>query len=639
MHDVSPSSDLSQASSYAAPQGHTATKVDQWLGTTIDGRYRVIELIGHGGMGVVYKVEHLRIGRIAAMKVLHGELAQDPGVITRFRHEAKAVSMLHHPNTVQIFDFGTTDGALYLIMEYCRGNDLSAVIENHGPLEVHRLAPLMGQICGSLSEAHSLGIVHRDLKPENILVTRTQRGRDFVKVLDFGLAKIGERDEASDITGRGLIIGTPYYMSPEQIRGDPVDARSDIYSLGATMYTALTGVPPFVANTPVGVLSKHLTAPVVPPSQCEGVANIPAQIDDLVVRAMAKSPRDRFQSIAEFIDANEKAYATFLSASQKGALRPLSPWGINRPLSVSDSVHFGIESDVRLRRTDLDSYQRSMRRGRRLRIALVPLVLLCVLGVGIYTTMIRPGKPKTEEHEPNNDIYEATRIHSRLPVAGYLGKRITKAEPDRDYYRLEPPPTVDGTTHITVTSTPLPNIDIELLLFDDSGKLLFTADEGGIGLGEAIRNYRIRSPVIAMISESARNAPQLPTENVSDQYTITATYGRITNTMEIEPNNTAGTSTSLSEVRPITGHLDGRRDQDWFRFTGKTGTYLLNIEDANNIPVTWQIVPGKSSRLRKKKVTLNTGDILILSREDHKLPYGQPLPGASSPYTIRLSAK
>ncbi|HEX5063332.1 MAG TPA: protein kinase, partial [Kofleriaceae bacterium] len=158
-----------------------------WLGKIVDGRYRVLEVIGRGGMGVVYRVEHLRMGKVAAMKVLHRDLAGDPDVIGRFEREAAAISKLFHPHTVQVFDFGTAGEALYLIMEFVRGIDLAQMIQRDGPMPWSRAAPLLAQVCGALQEAHELGIVHRDLKPENVLITRTAGGRDYAKVLDFGL--------------------------------------------------------------------------------------------------------------------------------------------------------------------------------------------------------------------------------------------------------------------------------------------------------------------------------------------------------------------------------------------------------------------------------------------------------------------
>src|SRR4029079_16853247 len=188
----------------------------------VDGRYRVLEVIGRGGMGVVYRVEHLRMGKVAAMKVLHRDLAHDPEIVQRFEREAAAISKLHHPHTVQVFDFGTAQGALYLIMEYVRGLDLARIIGRDGPMPWARCAPLLAQICGALQEAHELGIVHRDLKPENVLITRTTGGRDYAEVRDFARAETAPRGAPTRQTERNAIVGTPYFMAPEQIRGEDV---------------------------------------------------------------------------------------------------------------------------------------------------------------------------------------------------------------------------------------------------------------------------------------------------------------------------------------------------------------------------------------------------------------------------------
>ena len=198
---------------------------DRLIGATVDGRYRVIERIGAGGMGAVYKVEHLAMGKLAAMKVLHSSLTQDREVAQRFRREAEAVSKLSSPNTVQVFDFGESGGSSYLVMELVKGEDLGAILRRDGPMPFARLAPMLIQVCDALSEAHEAGIVHRDLKPENLLVSRARDGRDVVKVLDFGLAKLRDSEELNQVTARGSLIGTPFYMSPEQIRADELDAR------------------------------------------------------------------------------------------------------------------------------------------------------------------------------------------------------------------------------------------------------------------------------------------------------------------------------------------------------------------------------------------------------------------------------
>ena len=281
----------------------------QWLGRVVDGRYRVREVIGRGGMGVVYRVEHLRMGKVAAMKVLHHDLAGDPDIVDRFEREAAAVSKLHHPHTVQVFDFGTYQGALYLLMEYVRGLDLGRILRRDGPIPWPRCAPLLAQICGALQEAHELGIVHRDLKPENVLSTRTTRGHDYAKVLDFGLAKLERRGVPSAETARNAMVGTPYFMAPEQIRGDEVDARTDLYSFGALMFELLTGEHLYSGSTAVGVLTKHLTAEPDAPSMRAPKLGIPPAVDHLCRKALARDPADRWQSAGELAEAIEEIYA------------------------------------------------------------------------------------------------------------------------------------------------------------------------------------------------------------------------------------------------------------------------------------------------------------------------------------------
>jgi len=287
---MTPSTALAATGQVEAIADRRLTDSNQaWLGKIVDGRYRVIEVIGRGGMGVVYRVEHLRMGKIAAMKVLHRDLASDPDVVQRFEREAAAISRLNHPHTVQVFDFGNAQGNLYLIMELVRGLDMGRVVTRDGPMTWARAAPLLAQICGALQEAHELGIVHRDLKPENVLITRTTRGRDYAKVLDFGLAKLEQRG-APDTTDKQAIVGTPYFMAPEQIRGEEVDARTDIYSLGALMFEVLTGQHLYESTTAVGVLTRHLTGEPDAPSMRAPKQGIPPEVDHLCRKALARDP-------------------------------------------------------------------------------------------------------------------------------------------------------------------------------------------------------------------------------------------------------------------------------------------------------------------------------------------------------------
>ncbi|HKU44164.1 MAG TPA: serine/threonine-protein kinase, partial [Polyangiales bacterium] len=225
----------------AAQSGNAATK-DPLIGRTIGGSYCILELVGVGGMGRVYRAEQRMLGRTVAIKVIHPHLLSDEQSVARFYTEARAASRLNHPNSVSIIDFGRTDdGILYLVMEYLQGKDLARLMREDGPLPTARICDIVSAVLEALGEAHALGVVHRDLKPENVIIERLKSSRDLVKVVDFGLAKLlsGQQGQAS-ITLPGLVCGTPDYMSPEQGRGEEVDARGDIYSVGVMLFELLT---------------------------------------------------------------------------------------------------------------------------------------------------------------------------------------------------------------------------------------------------------------------------------------------------------------------------------------------------------------------------------------------------------------
>jgi serine/threonine-protein kinase len=627
---------------------------DRWLGRVVDDRYRVLEIVGRGGMGVVYKVEHLRMGKIAAMKVLHPEYSREPEVVERFRREAEAVSQLTHPNTVQVFDFGTASGALYLIMEYVRGPDLNALIKRDGPMPFARAAPMLAQICAALAEAHALGIVHRDLKPENILVTRTHRGRDFVKILDFGLAKLSEHDDRPDVTDRGAIIGTPYYMSPEQIRGEAVDARTDVYALGSVIYRLFTGTYAFAAKTPMGVLTKHLTDPLQPPSLRAPALGISPRLDAIVARAMAKERTERYPTIGAMLDDIEATYVELVDASMLAPALDIpetSSWqgrttsGQMRPLTRDDSdeIDYGIDSAIRLRRADLDEYERSLRRRRRVRVALVPALLLVAASSAAYAVWLRPEPVRRAEVEPNDDLDHATLIAPGQAVPGYLGKRISKTEPDRDYYRVPLPAGASGELVITAHVSALPNIDVALSLLDPTGKVLAQVSEFGPAGDEWLRRVRVRSAVFVRISESMPEAPRLPTENVSDAYTLTVHFDSVSDERESEPNDSPSDAHALRPGQPVIAHLDRRADRDVYRFEGPAGPYLLTIEGPDELPVSWQLDTGALQHDRQARIDLGPGDVLRLTRSDPVPPPGdarlpRTLPGAALSYTLTVQS-
>jgi serine/threonine protein kinase/tetratricopeptide (TPR) repeat protein len=281
-----------------------ARTADPLSGRLLAGRYRLLQKIGEGGMGAVYKAVHTKIDRICAIKLLTS--ANEPGVVTaeRFNREARLASRIISPHAVLIYDFGEAEeGLLYLAMEYVDGCPLSGVLEE-GPISVSRALTITRQIADVLTEAHRLGIIHRDLKPANIMITRKDSGSDFVKVLDFGIAKhiLGESEH---LTASGLIIGTPAYMSPEQVLGEDVDARSDVYSLAVLVYRMLGGQLPFQGSNPQTLLAKKLTGDPLPLRAV--VPSIDASVERAVMSGLQRDLKARTATAEEFVSALELA--------------------------------------------------------------------------------------------------------------------------------------------------------------------------------------------------------------------------------------------------------------------------------------------------------------------------------------------
>jgi eukaryotic-like serine/threonine-protein kinase len=262
---------------------------DTLIDTLFDGRYRIVRRLGAGGMANVYLAEDQELGRRVAIKILNDRHANDDQFVERFRREAKNAASLSHPNIVSIYDRGEAEGTYYIAMEHLDGRTLKELIVARGPAPPKIAIEYVRQILAALSFAHRKGIVHRDIKPHNVLVDSEGR----VKVTDFGIARAG----ASQMTDAGSIVGTAQYLSPEQARGDAVDQRSDLYSLGVVLYELLTGTVPFTGDSPVEIAMKHLSAPVEPPSKRR--ADIPRELDLVVTRALAKDPGERFQTAEE----------------------------------------------------------------------------------------------------------------------------------------------------------------------------------------------------------------------------------------------------------------------------------------------------------------------------------------------------
>jgi serine/threonine-protein kinase len=253
-------------------------------------------------MGAVYLGEHVKMGRKSAIKVMAAAMSQDPDAIARFNREAANASRISHPHVCQIYDFGETpDGVIYLAMEYIEGEALKDVIEKEGALSIARAASILNQAAGALQAAHDLGIVHRDIKPDNIMVVKGRDGSDVVKVVDFGIARaVGGDETGQKVTKTGLVVGTPEYMSPEQLSGDKLDGRSDIYSLALVLYRMLTGTLPFEADSAQEVMIKRLTDEPLPLDQARPDMTWPPKLQLVMNVALARNAGERYQTAAEF---------------------------------------------------------------------------------------------------------------------------------------------------------------------------------------------------------------------------------------------------------------------------------------------------------------------------------------------------
>lgn len=270
------------------------------VGSVIAERYHIMKKLGEGGMGTVYLAEHVKMGRKAALKVMNPGMNQDADAIARFNREAANASRLSHPNICGIYDFGeTSDGLIYLAMEFIEGVSLSSLIETHGSLAPARAASIIHQSADALQVAHDVGIVHRDLKPDNIMIAKSRDGSDNAKVVDFGIAKASSSD-AQKVTKTGLVVGTPEYMSPEQLAGDKLDGRSDIYSLCLVAFNCLTGKLPFPSNSAQEAMIMRLTDHPKSLTDMRPDISWPEELEAVMAKALARDAADRYQSAAEF---------------------------------------------------------------------------------------------------------------------------------------------------------------------------------------------------------------------------------------------------------------------------------------------------------------------------------------------------
>jgi serine/threonine-protein kinase len=307
---------------------------DPLIGATIAGKFTIEELLGSGAMGRVFRARQLALDKPVAIKVMNSTLAVDPTFVARFAREAKAAARLDHPNSIRVFDFGREpDGLLYIVMELIAGKDLATEIEEVGRMPPDRIANILGQVLAALAVAHEMGVLHRDLKPANVMLLRRKNDDgqtvDFAKVCDFGIAKIMDSSSSAPTDERasthpltaGLVVGTPEYMAPEQARGANVDARADLYAVGVILFQMLTARLPFLGDTPLSMVIKHVTeAPPRPSSVC---ADIDPALEAICLKALQKNPSDRFQSASEMRHA--------IAAAAGGSVASAGP----RPASVA----------------------------------------------------------------------------------------------------------------------------------------------------------------------------------------------------------------------------------------------------------------------------------------------------------------
>jgi serine/threonine protein kinase len=272
------------------------------VGKLFAERYNMLSILGEGGMSVVYKAHHTMMDRQVAIKILKNFESSQDTMLKRFQQEARAASSLNHNNLITLYDFGISeDGLAYIVMDYLEGQSLEARIEKQGRLSPDNALKLFIQVCEGLDHAHSKGIIHRDIKPSNIVLLSATGTNDFVKIVDFGIAKLlpESNKETFHLTQAGQIFGSPLFMSPEQCLNRKIDNRTDVYALGATLYTALVGRPPFEAPTLAEIIYSHLKENPTPPSQTVPEAKIPERLEHVILKCLEKQPEDRFQSMAE----------------------------------------------------------------------------------------------------------------------------------------------------------------------------------------------------------------------------------------------------------------------------------------------------------------------------------------------------
>jgi serine/threonine-protein kinase len=525
------------------PQTDSSAGHDKLIGRVVDNRFRIVSLLGSGGMGAVYLAEHVGIGKQVAIKVLRADLRDNRDLLRRFRREAMAVSKLADAHTITVFDYGVWKGLVYLVMEYLGGTDLAAVLDTEQRLSLPRCLRIAHQICSSLTEAHALGIVHRDLKPENIFLIRTTTGEERVKVLDFGLAKILRSEHRAETfeTQKGALLGTPYYMAPEQIDSDAaaVSGRTDLYSLGALLFRMITGHFAFDGTTPVRVLEKHLTADLPAFASVAPELPVPMEVETLVRTLMARTPDDRPKNARATAHWIEGLLGQVTGTGPIGQRPPPARPRMNTPAARPDvalAATFSTSAFTQsnptekvpaeidpgpppLMRREFERYERGLIWKRRLIGMLWALLILGGIGAAVWYFVLRTPPPPTAEIEPNDEPRDATPIISGRGITGHIGRRTQRERSDRDVFVLQTPPGA----RVDIQVTGVPGIDLVIEGFTADSVPVFKTNTAGPGEGEKAQGIESTEARLYLVVRELWVEGQVPSENSTDSYRLTAT--------------------------------------------------------------------------------------------------------------------
>jgi len=612
----------------------------------IADRYRLLELLGQGGMGTVFKAEHIRMGKLLALKLLGGAFARDPAAVALFRAEAQIVSRLSHPHTIAVFDFGEIgEAGFYLAMEYVSGRDLSRLLHDHGPLGEARALGIAEQVLGSLAEAHGMGVVHRDVKPANVMLTEQRDEGDFVKLLDFGIAKL--RAMPRFLPLEGAILGTPSYLAPEQALGAEVDGRADLYAVGALLYELVSGHPPF-QGSPAQVRSAHVH--LAPPPLVD-LAPVSRGFAEVVHRALAKRAEERFPSAHAMRDAL-LALRGRLPGEEVSAW-PEGPASFEEPVLEPGSLELASRDDF----AAVDRGRRALRPGwLATAIVLVAALLAAVLAwrrgdlpplLDRYAPSLAALLPagariEGEEWEPNDtaatsNVLALPAVGSPPPTApfrgpgtmrGHIGAARDEVTGDADVFRIAVPPASRRLTLLAEWSAEaspdqgIPGLDVTLTLNrapaagDPHREAPFVA-QAHRGPGRPLRLVALVGPGSYFLAvREVHPEGTRPVEKPDEAYLLRAWLQEVTPGEEVEPDDAPVMAEGVEAGYPDWREVGERNPLgEGTRIVGETAaddddTYAVAPRAPSERPELVLLVPGNDELALSAELWMPSGDDL-----------------------------